>query len=148
MIRLLFPLADVQRLAEHAFAATEHRPSFRDTLEDTTPVPALWFVGDEGLYLMSNGVPHLPSPENPDWPLVVYAEGYRTSADKHTVDRVIGGDDFCEVLPLLTPLPDGRILHTEIVIGITCGATHFAIDMDTTTFAHYVVDSPAREENR
>ena len=148
MIRLLFPLADIQPLAEHAFAATEHRPSFRDTLEGTSPTAALWFVGDEGFYLMSNGIPHLPNPANPDWPLVAYAEGYRTCADKHTVDRLIGGDDFCEVLPLLTPQPDSRILHTEIAIGITCGATHFAIELDTTTLAHYVVAPTVGEENR
>lgn len=143
MIRLLFPLAEVARLAEHAVAATEHRPSFRDTLEGTTPKPALWFVGDEGLYLMSNGLPHQPNPANHDWPLVSYAEGYRTSADKHTVNHMIGGDDFCEVLPLLAEQADGRVLHTEINNSISCGATHFAIAMDTKMLATYVVlDGP------
>jgi len=112
MIRLLFPLAEVGRVAERAVAATEHKPSFRDTLNGTTPAPALWFVGDEGLYLMSNGLPHLPQPTKSDRSLVAYADGYRTSMDKHAVDHLIGGDDFCEVLPLLAAQPDGRVLHT------------------------------------
>jgi len=130
-------------VAEHAIAAAEHKHSFSDTLDGTSPVPALWFVGDEGLYLMSNGLPHLPHPDNSESSLVAYADGYRTSTDKHAVDRLIGGDDFCEVLSLLTPLPDGRILHTEIVNGITGGATHFAIELDTETFAHYVMPPTA-----
>jgi len=147
VIRLLFPLAEVAGLAEHAIAATEHKPSFRDTLDGTTPAPASWFVGDEGLYLMSNGLRHLPHLRS-EWSLVAYAEGYRTSADKHAVDRLIGGDDFCEVLPLLAVQPDGRVLRTEITNGIACGATHFAIDMDTQTLAHHVVLPANPVENR
>ncbi len=147
MIRLLFALAEIARLAEHAIAATGHKPSFRDTLDGTTPKPALWFVGDEGLYLMSNGLPHLPNPANSDWPLVSYADGYRTSVDKHAVDHIIGGDDFCEVLPVLDPQPDGRVLRTEITNGIACGATRFAIEIDTQTFAYYVV-LPARPKEK
>ena len=49
MIQLRFALREVLAVAEHATAAG-HRPSFADTVDGTTPTPALWLVGDDGLY--------------------------------------------------------------------------------------------------
>jgi hypothetical protein len=141
MIRLLFPLAAVITLADHAIAATEHRPSFSDTLDDTTPTPALLFVGDQGLYLMSNGVPHLPDPANEEWSLVVYADAFDDPMSKHTISDAIGGDDFSEVLPLHEKLPDGMTLHASLTAAVAAGATHFAIDIDPTNINLLTVTS-------
>lgn len=148
MLRLLFPISDIERLAEHAIAAPGCKASFRDIFDGTTPVPALWLVGDEGIYLMSNGLPHLPHPTNTGRSLVAYADGFHTCEDRHTVDDVIGGDDFCQVLPLLAPQSDGHVLHTEITRGVAAGATYFAIDMDTDTFAYHIMGPASRKEDR
>ena len=85
-MRLHFDLALVQRLLNHSKAATERRPSleqlyegrFRrdgkdadldnitnanfpiaDDVDPTKIPPGLWLVGDQGIYLMSNGRPPL-----------------------------------------------------------------------------------------
>lgn len=54
-MRLHFDRALVQRLLDHALAAAAHA-RLRET---GTPAPALWLVGDDGVYLMSNGLPAL-----------------------------------------------------------------------------------------
>ena len=85
-MRLHFDQALVRQLLEHSKAATERRPSFDQLYEgrfrrdgkdvdldtlgsdnfptaddvDSTRIPAgLWLVGDQGIYLMSNGRPPL-----------------------------------------------------------------------------------------
>jgi Protein of unknown function (DUF3085) len=148
MIRLLFPLVDVLQVAEHAIAAPEHKPSFSNRLDGTTPKAALWFAGDMGLYLMSNGLPAQPHPTDTNRLLVVYAAGYRTSAAKHAVADEIGGDDFCDVLPLLDPLPDGRILHTDLTGGAAAGATHFIIEIDLEHWQFYILAAGNPEATR
>lgn len=147
MIRLLFDLSAVKTLADHAAAAPGHRASYSDTLDGTTPAPALLFAGDEGLYLMSNGLPHLPNPANSASSLVAYAAGFDTSMSKHAVAHLIGGDDFSEVLPLLEKRPDGRTLHDDITDAVAAGATRFAIEIDTTHLTPYVVTA-GQEETR
>lgn len=70
------------------------------------PEPGLLFVHDQGVYLMSNGIPRIEVAPN-EHTHVVYAAGcdptlpgaefddwYSTSRD------LVGGDDFVEVLPL------------------------------------------------
>ena len=64
MIRPLFPLADVRHVAEHAIAAPEHMPPFRNRIDGTTPLAALCFAGDESRYLMSTGLPAQPHPRH------------------------------------------------------------------------------------
>src|SRR5690242_16565015 len=53
---LHFPRATVDRLLAHTKAAPSHEASLGDP---ETQRPALWLVGDEGIYLMSNGSPRL-----------------------------------------------------------------------------------------
>ncbi|GAA2349782.1 DUF3085 domain-containing protein [Dactylosporangium salmoneum] len=137
MIRLLFALRDVLALAEHAVAAPRHKPSFIDVLDGTTPTPALWFAGDEGLYLMSNGLPAQPHPTGSNRLHVVHARGYRTAMSKHAVSCDVGGDDFCEPLPLLESQPDGASLHTRLVDAVAAGAALFVIDLDRTCMQIY-----------
>lgn len=53
-MQLHFDRSGVQRLLDHAKQAPHHLPTFRQR----KPIgPALWLVGDEGVYLISNGSP-------------------------------------------------------------------------------------------
>ena len=61
------------------------------------PEPALWFVKDEGAYLMANtryedGSSPINSGE------IEYAHGLGPDVSYERVRTVCGGDDFCEVL--------------------------------------------------
>lgn len=102
MVILKFNKADVARLVEHARKAPQHTRGFGD---EEDPRPQIILVKDEGIYLMSNGKPHLPNPEKLERSFVVYAEGY----DPNIRDRgdvwddardAVGGDDFAEFLPI------------------------------------------------
>jgi hypothetical protein len=55
--------------------------------------PGLWLVKDQGLYLMSPGVPNLPDPKNPSRNLVVHAKEAGPSVH-------IRGDDYVEFLEI------------------------------------------------
>lgn len=133
MIHLRFPLRDVLILAEHAIAAPDHKPTYSDTLAATEPGPALWCVGDDGLYLISNGLPNqLPN---------LYADGYHRPLSKHAIASLIGGDDFVDALPLLDPNPDGTNLYTALTNAIVDGYDLFVISMDETAMELSLADS-------
>jgi hypothetical protein len=69
---LTFDKAGVKELLAHAYSSRLHRPCSAD--EPGDPVkPALHLVGDDGIYLMSNGMPHLPRPGKPEQHAIVYA---------------------------------------------------------------------------
>lgn len=88
---LRFPVREVLDLAERTAAATHHRP-----LHDQTAVrPALWWVKDDGTYLMSNA-----AITDTDDITVVYAEQWGPGTDPASI---VGGDDFAEPLELLEP---------------------------------------------
>ena len=101
---LRFDLAEVRRVVAHVQAAHEHRAYFSEKLG-----PRVYLVKDEGIYLMSSGMPRdLADPNSTDpraESFVAYAKGY----DPHTGDRsaiwekcreAVGGDDFGEPLDL------------------------------------------------
>lgn len=75
-MQLDFLKRDVQKLVEHSKNFEEHVPIYGD---ESTKRPGLLIVGDEGVYLMSNGNPGLfkdgalglTTPDNPAF--VVYA---------------------------------------------------------------------------
>ena len=141
MIELRFVLRDVLAVADHAIAASDHRPSFVNTVDGTAPTPALWFVGDDGLYLMSNGLPGQPHPDGGDRLQVVHADGYTTAMSKHAVADEIGGDDFCEPLQLLVPQDDGRTLHAQLTDGVAAGLDLLIIRLDPTSMQIFLADS-------
>lgn len=119
-MKLHFDHALVARLLAHAEAATEHSPTLEQLYDpaflkagvttqdpapsdiDGTKVPAgLMLVGDQGIYLMSNGCPALPD-ENGRANLVAYA--IEADPEKHPDDwyevkaAAFGGDDGAEFL--------------------------------------------------
>ncbi|AXY24047.1 hypothetical protein CD178_03303 (plasmid) [Komagataeibacter saccharivorans] len=119
-MKLHFDHALVARLLAHAQAASEHSPTY-DQLDDPaffkagvssrhptgadvdrTKIPAgLMLVGDNGIYLMSNGYPILGDPDG-HGSLVAYASEAdpRTRPDDwYDVKRAsFGGDDGAEFL--------------------------------------------------
>lgn len=143
MIRLVFPLPAVVVLAEHAIDAPRHKKSHLERESGATASPALWFVGDQGLYLMSNGLPARGNATGPDRPDDVYAHGYHTAAAKHAVKHVIGGDDFLEVLPLRDPQPDQPSLYARLIGGTIAGSAWLVFDMDHTHLDLYLAAGDA-----
>jgi hypothetical protein len=101
---LLFPLGDVVGLAGEAMAARQRLPSFAQRyaadgseIADPAVPPSLWWVKDEGTYLMSNADAAGRAPK------VVYGihDGEALTGDRRElVERVCGGDDFVECLEL------------------------------------------------
>lgn len=120
---LKFDYAQVQELIAHTKASKLHRLTFGERYkiygedkcmthqegEEERGEPGLWLVKDEGIYVMSNGLPGLP--ENPEQDTTekfykqkaVYAEGFDPRKDEDTYDKAraaVGGDDFCDLVPL------------------------------------------------
>jgi hypothetical protein len=141
MSRLMFDLAALRPIVEHALSASEHAPVFGQT----PPIaPALWLVKDDGIYLMSNGRPRQIAddsfPNDQDQhgqSLVVYAEGFDpTKADSTAVwyaaRDAVGGDDFGEPLPaewFKDALDRGA---STITLNVTNRAIHVVLPITTT----------------
>jgi hypothetical protein len=60
----------VERLLDHAEAAPKHRALHQQGAAE----PALWVVGDDGVYILSNGEPILPANDDGVTSLVCYAD--------------------------------------------------------------------------
>ncbi|WP_051030276.1 MULTISPECIES: DUF3085 domain-containing protein [Nocardia] len=99
---LWFRRTDVLELAEHAIAAPEHRQAYGD--ESPVGTPSLIWVKDDGIYLLSNGLPNQPRTDT-DPPTnkmhVVYAHGHGPGT--HWDHGAPLGDDFVEYLTLTEP---------------------------------------------
>ena len=80
MLTLRFPLPGVLLLAEHALAASTRAATMREVLHAAAARPALWLVGDDGVFLMSNGLLTPANAEHTTGLPVVYAAGYPTQA--------------------------------------------------------------------
>ena len=64
--------------------------------------PGLLVVKDQGIYLMSNGLPHLAREDEPDSSKVCYAQGgFTPNGNDQCWDNcrnAVGGDDFAEAI--------------------------------------------------
>ena len=90
-----FTITDVTPLLDHTEAAPRHRILYE---QPDSEAPGLWLVGDQGVYLMSNGSPHLSlSPgAKKNHHRVAYAKGTNPDGkgDWYEAKRAIfGGDD-------------------------------------------------------
>ncbi|MGY1947625.1 hypothetical protein [Nocardia asiatica] len=138
-VSLWFPLTDVLGLAEHAMNAPDHRHAPSD--ESATGTPSLIWVRDNGIYLVSNGLPR-QAPTDTDPPdnivHVVYAHGHGDGTHWHHGPPL--GDDFIEYLPLTgssaepgTPLIDMlRDAGTAAWLVITVDPNTFSIVLTDT----------------
>lgn len=99
---LKFNAMDVCALINHSDKSPEWRSAFYD---DGPAVSCIMFVKDDGIYLMSGGVPR-----QEDGTPVVYAKGYdpKTGDVWDKCRDAVGGDDFAEYFPTsdLTPIPE------------------------------------------
>lgn len=109
----VFNVEDLKPLVEHSRHSQEHGAPYGIG----TPEPGLYFVHDQGVYLMSNGKPGLMR-ENGEMHQVVYAQDMSPSDEDwwETARAAVGGDDFAELIPL-----------DNIVTAIERGARHFII---------------------
>jgi hypothetical protein len=113
MASLVFNAKDVLRIVEHSLAAKEQQRQVvgydKEThaLQYATPeAPAVMLVHDDGVYLMSNGIPRdLRNPGDADGhapSYVAYAKGCNPGLNDDWWDTsraLVGGDDFAETLP-------------------------------------------------
>jgi hypothetical protein len=98
MTTLRFDSDGVRKIADHMMASKDWSKGFGEKGE---PRPQIIFVKDEGIYLMSNGKPHLPGTERQNF--CVYAQGYDPNKDSDVWDNAraaVGGDDFAEYISL------------------------------------------------
>ncbi len=114
MSELIFDAKDVRRVVEHSLAAPDQRARVFSLDGDgqegsavTKPTaPAVLLCHDDGVYLMSNGMPGDPlDGEDTDQKYfrhyVAYAHGCNPQRDADWYDTahdLVGGDDFAETL--------------------------------------------------
>jgi len=112
-----FKTSELKPLIEHAMASTEFDMGYENMTDEecaaaglppitnrTPRGPALLFVHDQGVYLMSNGEPRLLT-EDGNANRVTHAEGCDPNIgefdDWYGMSReLVGGDDFVEILPI------------------------------------------------
>lgn len=121
MAKLNFDIAAIRAAVRHAQSSTEHRAGF-----EQAAVPALHFVKDDGIYIMSSGIPVIAEQ-------VVYAEGYNPKVNEDCWEAsrdAVGGDDFVEVIPLTETLlriindpTAGKFFVKVTPRTFTCGVT-------------------------
>jgi hypothetical protein len=115
MAKLKFPLDEVLVLLNHAHEAPEHYEPYEP---DSDPGPGLVLVGDQGVYLCSNGTPGIPKDETVDtsskyWPRkVAYAQGINPDVDDFETwwgnkNATFGGDDGAELFTMNKDMLDG-----------------------------------------
>ncbi|MDG4760358.1 DUF3085 domain-containing protein [Micromonospora sp. WMMD710] len=138
-LHLYFPLPETLRLAEHAVTASEHIPSLTETEFGVACPGALEWVHDDGVYLMSNGLPRLTEPERPGANLTVYALGWDPRLDGRRTDPDLGGDDFVEHLHL-TEKPGALI--EELHGARAAGYQWLDLMVETGTFTYRFTRTP------
>jgi hypothetical protein len=119
-----FPLNEVRAVIERGQSDAAANGGFRNPYYGLAPgkgeKPGAWLVGDEGVYLLSNG--NLAEGQKP---LVCYAEECNpaTSPDYwHYKRRHFGGDDGIEfldaegLLALIAAYPDGSLLRIHLTV--------------------------------
>lgn len=128
MATLKFDAVAVGQRIAHANRSTEWSKGFGQT---GSAEPSLIFVKDDGIYVMSNGIPG-QTDEATGRQVVVYAKGY-DPRDGDVWDKcrdAVGGDDFAEFVEVsaLEPIPeDARYL----VIRVSTRSMSFAWETAT-----------------
>lgn len=120
-----FPIVAVRKVVERGIADAAAHGGFRNPYYGTRPGegerPGLWLVGDEGVYIMSNG--KLAKGEKA---LVVYADECHPVGNPgwwHYKRRWFGGDDGIEFIEAERLIPD---------FDRNFGATHLNIALTET----------------
>lgn len=118
-----FPILGVRKVIERGKADATANGGFRNQYFGLRPgkgeIPGLWLVGDQGVYIMSNG-----KLADGDRPLVVYSgECYPVGNPDwfHYKHRHFGGDDGIEFIDAerLIPLFDRNFRCTHLRVQLT-----------------------------
>ena len=107
MAKLIFNVKDVKKIYDHAKAAPDHSAPIIDYVDGAEVYgpaePALYLVHDQGVYLMSAGIPAQLVKKGESRRVVTYAKGCDPKKNEdwwETARALVGGDDFGELLPL------------------------------------------------
>lgn len=128
MPKCIFKTDEVRRCAEHALNATEWGMGW----SEDPPAPRLFFVHDQGVYLMSNGEPRdIITVDGKETTYVAYAENCNPNVDENWWDNsrdLVGGDDFAETITADRDflVKCGRYENLEIEITPTEIGVYFA----------------------
>lgn len=94
----VFKTSEIKRCVVHALQAKD----FRMVFSTEPPGPALIFVHDNGIYLMSNGLPRDQVAADPDSnSYVAHAAHCNPNKDENWWNNsrdLVGGDDFGEII--------------------------------------------------
>ena len=118
-----FPIVAVRKVIDRGTADSAINGGFRNPYYGMKPgegeIPGLWLVGDQGVYIMSNG--QLPDGGRP---LVVYSEECHPVGNPDWFDykhRHFGGDDGIEFIDAgqLLPMFDRNLRCTHLNVQLT-----------------------------
>lgn len=115
----VFNAADVKRSVIHALNANQWDMPF---MEDETPTPALLFVHDNGVYVMSNGMPRDISDNDAERCHTVHADTTNPAENDEwwqNASDLVGGDDFVEILPVTQQWLDDCDNFEEFYVTVT-----------------------------
>ncbi|MER9674599.1 DUF3085 domain-containing protein [Mesorhizobium sp. M0208] len=118
-----FPILAVRKVIERGKTDAANNGGFRNPYYGLKPgqgeIPGLWLVGDQGVYIISNG--KLADGERP---LVLYSEECHPIGNPdwfHYKQRHFGGDDGMEFIDAeqLIPLFDRNLRCTHLRVQLT-----------------------------
>ena len=118
-----FPILGVRKVIERGKADAAANGGFRNPYYGLRPgkgeIPGLWLVGDQGVYILSNG-----RLADGDRPLVVYSDECHPVGNPdwfHYKHRHFGGDDGIEFIDAerLIPLFDRNFRCTHLHVRLT-----------------------------
>jgi hypothetical protein len=109
-----FKTSEIKRCIQHALNSTKWSMGW---CEDA-PSPAIFFVHDHGVYIMSNGEPKDKDGEETN---VAYAKGCDPKKDEDYYEEarhLVGGDDFAETIPVTADTLNRCDLYEEFHIKV------------------------------
>ncbi|RUV41170.1 DUF3085 domain-containing protein [Mesorhizobium sp. M1A.T.Ca.IN.004.03.1.1] len=118
-----FPILGVRNVIERGKTDAAANDGFRNPYYGLRPgmgeAPGVWLVGDQGVYIMSNG-----KLADGDRPLVVYSDECHPVGNPdwfHYKHRHFGGDDGIEFIDAerLIPLFDRNFRRTHLLVQLT-----------------------------
>jgi hypothetical protein len=111
----VFKTSEVKPCIQHALNGTDHGMGW----SDEPPQPALFFVHDQGVYLMTNA--KRTDEETLRYDFIAYAKGCHPKKDEDFYEEardLVGGDDFAETIPVTAETLKMCDLYEEMRIKV------------------------------
>lgn len=147
MSTLRFHAANVRRIVEHSLAAREQATVLADYADIAgvptaryrlVRTPAVLLVHDQGVYLMSNGLPRdlVRGTQEQGTDFVAYADGCHPETDEawwETSRKLVGGDDISETIEAAQEILDLiKAGYADILFTVTARRISLAGGRRTT----------------